>query len=201
MLEEQIQFLKEQTGIKNILAKQLRYPSLGKEFYRQHFNVRRSNMAWRGSTTPLDRTFACLTYLVPVIDSLNFAAPFFSQFPSLKVVLLPLIPILQIYGSVPFASLIIFFALYLLVVRNESINHFIRFNAMQAILLSIITTLCGLVLQLFGSALGGGLVIETVYNVIFLGTIAAVVYSVAQSVLGRYAEIPTLSEAVHMQVR
>jgi uncharacterized membrane protein len=158
-------------------------------------------MAWRSSTTPLDRTFACLTYLVPVIDSLDFAVPFFSQFPSLKVVLLPLIPILQIYGSVPFASLIIFFALYLLVVRNESINHFIRFNAMQAILLSIITTLCGLVLRLFVPALGGGLVIETVYNVIFLGTIAAVVYSVAQSVLGRYAEIPTLSEAVHMQVR
>jgi len=158
-------------------------------------------MAWRGSTTPLDRTFACLTYLIPVIDSLKFAGPFFNQFPGLGIVLLPLEPILQIYASVPFASLIIFFALYLLVVRNEGINHFIRFNAMQAILLSIITTLCSLVLALFVPALGGGLVVETVYNVIFLGTIAAVVYSVVQSVMGRYAEIPTLSDAVHMQVR
>jgi uncharacterized membrane protein len=158
-------------------------------------------MAWRSSTTPLDRTFACLTYLIPVIDSLEFAGPFFSQFPALKIVLLPLMPVLQIYDGVPFASLMIFFALYLLVVRNESINHFIRFNAMQAILLSIITTLCSLVLALFVPALGGGLVIETLYNVIFLGTIAAAVYSIAQSVMGRYAEIPTLSDAVHMQVR
>lgn len=158
-------------------------------------------MSWRGSTTPLDRTFACLTYLIPVIDSLEFSVPFFNQFPDLQVVLLPLVPVLQIYRAIPFASLIIFFALYLLVVRNESVNHFIRFNAMQAILLSIITTLCGLILSLFGPALSIGLLGETVFNVIFLGTIAAVVYSVVQSVMGRYAEIPTLSEAVHMQVR
>jgi len=34
-----------------------------------------------------------------------------------------------------------------------------------------------------------------------LGTVAAVLYSIVQSALGRYAEIPTLSEAVYMQVR
>jgi hypothetical protein len=45
------------------------------------------------------------------------------------------------------------------------------------------------------------LLIDTLSNAIFLGTIAAVVYSVVQTALGRYAEIPTLSEAVHMQVR
>jgi hypothetical protein len=37
--------------------------------------------------------------------------------------------------------------------------------------------------------------------VVVLGILAAVVYCVSQTVLGRYAEIPTLSEAVHMQVR
>jgi len=36
---------------------------------------------------------------------------------------------------------------------------------------------------------------------VFLGAIAAIIYSIVQSVLGRYAEIPTLSEAVYMQVR
>jgi uncharacterized membrane protein len=55
---------------------------------------------------------------------------------------------MQIY-SLPFASLIIFFALYLGVVRNENISHFIRFNAMQAILLDIVLMLCGLVLPIF----------------------------------------------------
>jgi hypothetical protein len=37
--------------------------------------------------------------------------------------------------------------------------------------------------------------------VVFLGVVAAVVYSVIQSAMGRYAEIPTISDAVYMQVR
>jgi hypothetical protein len=36
---------------------------------------------------------------------------------------------------------------------------------------------------------------------VFLGAFAAFVYAVVQSLLGRYAEIPPLSDAVYMQVR
>lgn len=163
-------------------------------------------MTWRGSTTPKDRFFACLPYLLPLIEGLAFGEYFFRQFPELRVILLPLSPVLFAYSIINrftfgFGGLIVFFALFLLVVRNESINHFIRFNAMQAILLDIILVLCSFILSLFGSGLGGGLIVETIYNVIFFGMIAAVVYSIVQSVMGRYAEIPTLSDAVYMQVR
>lgn len=154
-------------------------------------------MSWRGSTTPLDRTYACLPYLIPLFDGLSFAAPFFAQFPALQVILLPFDPLLSIY-RLQFVSLIIFFALFLLVVRNENINHFIRFNAMQALLLSIIVFLCRIAV---GLVLNGGLLFDTLSNVVFFGILAAVIYSVAQSVMGRYAEIPTLSDAVYMQVR
>ncbi|HEY9623089.1 MAG TPA: Tic20 family protein [Crinalium sp.] len=158
-------------------------------------------MTWRGSPTTLEKIFACLPYLIPLLDGLSFAAPFFQQFPALQVVLIPLLPLLTIY-SLPFVSLIVFFALFLLVVRNENIKHFIRFNAMQAILLSIVVFLCRLIVDyVLGPVLRGGLLIETLSNVVFLGILAAVIYSVAQSIMGRYAEIPTLSDAVHMQVR
>jgi uncharacterized membrane protein len=158
-------------------------------------------MSWRGSTSPQDRAFACLPYLLPLIESLAFASPFLSQFPVLGVLLVPLMPILSLYGTIPFAGLIVFFALYLGVVRNERIAHFIRFNAMQAILVDIILVLCSLVFSVLTPGLGGGLIAETLMNVVFLGAIAVIVYSIIQSVLGRYAEIPTLSEAVYMQVR
>jgi hypothetical protein len=49
--------------------------------------------------------------------------------------------------------------------------------------------------------LGTNLVTETLVNIVFLGTVAACGYSIVQSLLGHYAEIPTLSEAVHAQVR
>ncbi|MDB9337808.1 MULTISPECIES: Tic20 family protein [Cyanophyceae] len=158
-------------------------------------------MTWRGSTTVSDRIFACLPYLLPLVEGLAFGRYLFAQFPLLAVLFIPLSPIQGIYASIPFASLIIFFALLFLVVRNEKISHFIRFNTMQAILLDIALFLCFIVLEVLGSIPGAGFALETISNTIFIGIVAAVVYSVAQSVLGRYAEIPAISDAVHMQVR
>lgn len=157
-------------------------------------------MTWRGSTTVSDRIFACLPYLLPLIDGLMFGRFLFQQFPVLQLLLIPLAPLMQIY-RLPFASLIIFFALYLGVVRNENISHFIRFNAMQAILLDIVLMLCGLVLPLLTQGVQIAFIAETLYNMVFLGVLAAFIYAVVQSALGRYAEIPPLSDAVYMQVR
>jgi uncharacterized membrane protein len=158
-------------------------------------------MTWRGSTTVPDRIFACLPYLLPLVESLSFASFLFRQFPVLQLLLIPLSPIVAIYRSIPFASLIIFLVLFALVIRNEKINHFIRFNAMQAILLSIVLFLCSILLQVVSSVPGAGFATQTLANTIFIGILAAFVYSVAQSLLGRYAEIPAISDAVHMQVR
>ncbi|MBD2042006.1 Tic20 family protein [Microcoleus sp. FACHB-672] len=158
-------------------------------------------MSWRGSTTVSDRIFASLPYLLPLIDGIAFGQFLFAQFPPLQLIFLPLLPLLKIYSTVPFAGLIIFFALFLLVVRNEKISHFIRFNTMQAILLDIVLMLCGIILPILTGGLQIRFVMETLSNMIFLGVLAAFIYGVVQSAMGRYAEIPTISEAVHMQVR
>ena len=158
-------------------------------------------MAWRGSTTVKDRIFACLPYLLPLVEGLGFGGSLFQQFPALQVILIPLSPVLAIYGGIPFSGLIIFFALFMLVVRNEKIAHFIRFNTMQAILLSIVLTLCSLLLRVLNPVPGINFATETLANTIFIGLLLAVVYSVAQTIMGRYAEIPAISDAVYMQVR
>ena len=158
-------------------------------------------MAWRGSTTVKDRIFACLPYLLPLVEGVSFGSFLLSQFPPLRVILIPILPVLAIYNGVPFAGLIIFFALFMLVVRNEKIPHFIRFNTMQAILLSIVLSLCGLLVRVLSPVPGANFAIETLANTIFIGLVVAVVYSVAQTIMGRYAEIPAISDAVHMQVR
>jgi len=158
-------------------------------------------MTWRGSTSARDRFFACLPYLLPLIYSLSFAAPLLSQFPALGLLFIPILPIAQLYYSIPFASLIVFFALFMLVVRNSNILHFIRFNTMQAILLDIVLFLCTIVIQyVLQPIISGGLLLDTFYNVVFLGTLIAVGYSLVQTVQGKYAEIPTLSDAVYAQV-
>jgi uncharacterized membrane protein len=158
-------------------------------------------MTWRGETTIKDRLFACLPYALPLVSVIPFGSFLMGQFPPLQFLFLPLMPVIFIYGQIPFAGIVVFFLLFLLVVRNEKVPHFIRFNAMQAILLDIALTLCSLLLGVLMPALGQSLVTETLFNIIFLGTLAACIYAIVQSVLGRYAELPTISEAVYAQVR
>ena len=157
-------------------------------------------MTWRGSVDAKDRIFAALVYLMPLYYALPFGMFLFREFPILNLITIPLTPLIIIYSSFPFAGIIIFFVLFLAVVRNERISHFIRFNTMQAILLDIVLFLFGFLLQILGQGLGTNLLTETLYNVVFLGAFAACLYSIVQSGLGRYAEIPTLSEAVYSQV-
>jgi uncharacterized membrane protein len=157
-------------------------------------------MTWRGSTTPSDRFFACLPYLLPLVEGLVYGSYLFREFPALSLILVPLSPVLTLFGAIPFAELIIFFGLYFLVIRNENISHFIRFNAMQAILLDLILILCGLILGIVSGGMSA-FILETISNTIFLGIFAAFVYVVVQSVRGQYAEIPGISDAVYMQVR
>jgi uncharacterized membrane protein len=157
-------------------------------------------MSWRGSTTIRDRIFACLPYLLPIIEVFGFGTFLMSQFPPLRLVFLPLMPLLRIYYGVRYAGLLIFFALFLFVVRNEKISHFVRFNTMQAILLDIVIFLFSILTDVIGLVPAGNFAIETLSTTIFLGIVGTVVYSVAQSLMGRYAEIPAISEAVYMQL-
>ena len=150
-------------------------------------------MSLRGSTTIKERIFACLPYLLPLVEGLAFGGYLFQQVPALK----PLADVYRTYRNIPFAGLIVFFALFFLVVRNESIAHFIRFNTMQAILIDIVLVLCSFGLPLFGVSFAA----EIINNTIFIGVVAAVGYSIIQSALGRYAEVPVISEVVYMQVR
>ena len=159
-------------------------------------------MTWRGSTDTKDRIFAALVYLLPLYSAFAFGIFIFQQIPFLGAALaIALYPLAFLYSSLgSFGSLIIFFVLFFAVVRNPRISHFIRFNTMQAILIDILVYLLGLALDFVARGLGANLVVETLFNVVFLGAFAACVYSIIQSVIGKYADIPTISEAAYSQV-
>lgn len=158
-----------------------------------------------GSATGLDRAFAALSYVMPLASALQAGVYFFSflaqQAPpvlnAFQLLLLPLSPLLAIERN-PILGLGVFILLFAFVVRNTDINRFIRFNVLQAILVSFMLSIASLILNILG--LTRGFVGETLLNVLFLGGMAIVVYSVVQSIRGVYAEIPTISEAVNMQM-
>ncbi|MGK7873867.1 MAG: Tic20 family protein [Xenococcaceae cyanobacterium] len=165
-------------------------------------------MTWRSSTDAKDRIFATLVYLFALYDAWRFGGFLLKQFPILNILSVPLIPIAYIYDFLGqfvggFAEFLVFLILFFAVVRNERIIHFVRFNTIQTILIGILLSLLGLIMwSVLLPMLGrDSLLIETLSNVIFLAAVGACGYSMFQSALGLYAEIPTISNAAYSQVR
>lgn len=149
-----------------------------------------------------DRIFAALVYLFPLVYALPFGGLLFRQFPVLQALSQPLIVAYVITNSLPFAGIIIFFALWFAVVRNDNIAYFVRFNTMQAILLDILLIVSSLIVGILVTSFGGqSLIVETLNNTIFIGSIVTCLFGIVQSSRGLYAQIPTLSDAASSQIR
>ncbi|KAL6766201.1 TIC20 [Auxenochlorella protothecoides x Auxenochlorella symbiontica] len=87
------------------------------------------------------RMMSALFYMVPWIDSISVGRFIYSRFRNLILVYLAAGPLHNIYFSSQFAPLIIFFLLFLAVVKNTKLHHFVRYNAMQAVMLDIVVML------------------------------------------------------------
>ena len=171
-------------------------------------------MTWRGNSTAMDRVFACLLYALPLADAYRIdfrygeVISLLHSIPGISLVMIPLDLLVGLYSSIvepiPFGDFIAFMLIFALVVRNEQIRHFVRFNAMQAILVGIALSLFSILWQLILNVvpiLASTLIGSTLVSTLVLGGLAIIGYSIVQSALGRYAEIPTISDAVYMQVR
>ncbi|NMG57899.1 hypothetical protein E1H12_05000 [Geitlerinema sp. P-1104] len=168
-------------------------------------------MTWRGSNTPLDRILACVIYLLPLLESVRYGDYIFNLLPLLAtLILVPLSPLLSVYQGIvtafPFAGLIIFFALLFLVVRNTNLSHFLRFNTMQSLILRIALSLLAIVGQLLGLPLqaaptSGNLLATVLANLLFLAFFGGSLYAIIQAALGRYPDLPVVSDAAYQQVQ
>jgi hypothetical protein len=151
------------------------------------------------------RLLALLPYSLTWSDALPFGRDLFGNFPSLNALMLPAMPALLVQnlgsmGGMNLGGLLLFFLLFLAVVRNPKVPYTIRFNTLQALMLDILLVVIGLVFQLLQSLLGGGLLFRTLANTVFLGTLLILLFTVVQVLRGKEADLPTLSEAVRMQL-
>jgi uncharacterized membrane protein len=157
-------------------------------------------MSWQGSQTAADRFFGSIAYLLPIADVFFFGKFVFAQFPIVEQIYQPLAPLLALNND-RIGGLLLFLGLYIGVVINAKVNRFIRFNVLQAILIGILLSLCGLLLQyVLLPILGLGALTQVLMNTVFFGTWAISIYGIIMSALGKYTEIPQLSETAQMQV-
>ncbi len=166
-------------------------------------------MTFRGSVTIQDKLFSCLLYAMPMASAVVYGVSIFSQVPFSFYPFLPFALLLAILNTPVIPQLIsvdmvAFLCIYFFVVRNLKISHFIRFNAMQSILLRIvlilIQVLTSLLAPVFANLGSIQFLGEIFANTIFMGMTAACVYAVVQTIRGAYAEMPIVSDAAYYQV-
>lgn len=151
------------------------------------------------------RLLAVAAYLLPWRHGVEFASGLVRAFPELFPVInllaLPAAPLVAVETLLPFGGLVIFLGLYLGVVRNQRLPYAIRFNVLQAILLDIVLVLVSLVLGLFsGLPASAAFALRTLNDTVFLGTVLVIGYCLVQGLRGQEPELPTVSEAVRMQL-
>jgi hypothetical protein len=153
-----------------------------------------------GEITAWQRLLALLAYLLPWSDGLPFGRSLYGLFPALQWLSLPALPIVLVQQAVPFGGFLLFLVLFLAVVRNQRVPYFLRFNVLQAILLDIVLVVLSLAFNLLLSPLGGNFAVRTLSNTVFLGVLVLVLFAAVQCLRGKEADIPSLSEAVRMQL-
>jgi hypothetical protein len=146
------------------------------------------------------RLLAAAAYLLPWSDAIPFGRSLFGLFPFLQWLSVPALPVAMLQQMVPFGGLVLFLALYLAVVRNGQVPYPIRFNVLQAILIDIVLVVVTLAFNLLITPLGSGFALRTLSNSVFLGTLVVVLFGVVQNLRGKDADLPTISEAVRMQL-
>jgi uncharacterized membrane protein len=157
-------------------------------------------MSWQSSETPADRFFGSLAYFLPIADVFFFGRFVFAQFPIVEQLYQPLAPLLALNND-RIGGLLLFLGLYIGVVINPRISRFIRFNVLQSILIGILISLCGLLLQyVLLPIIGASPITQVLMNTVFFGTWVMAGYGIIMSALGKYTEIPQLSETAQMQV-
>ena len=145
------------------------------------------------------RPLAVLAYLLPWSAALPFGTSLDNLVPALQWLVVPALPLLMLERSVPFGGFLLFLVLFLAVVRNPRVPYFLRFNVLQAILLDIVLVVLSLAFQLL--RLGSlGFAGRTLANTVFLGVLVLLLFALVQCLRGKEADIPTLSEAVRMQL-
>lgn len=170
-------------------------------------------MVWRGNLTKVDRLWGGLVYLLPMARVVVFGLFLLARLPFLRDIFAPILALAQIlaYPIIPQlidVDFVVFICLYILVVRDSRVKHFIRFSTMQALLISIALTLLLLVVDLTGTTgifdfVPGSLLfylIELLASTLFIGVNAITIYGIIQAILGKYAEIPVISTAAYSQV-
>ena len=146
------------------------------------------------------RVLGFLLYMLPWSDAIPFGRNLFLEFSWLQWITLPVLPIFVFEQTIPFSGILLFFIIFLGVVRNPKVPYFLRFNALQALLLDIGIVITGYAFQILLKPLAGGLAVRTLSSTVLIGILTIVIFALIECFQGKEPDLPGISQAVRMQL-
>ncbi len=139
-------------------------------------------------------------YMIPWSDSLKFGNHLFIKFPIIQIIQLPAIPIILIERSIPFGSLLLFLAIFIGLIRNNNISYFLRFNALQSLLINIGIIIVSFIFEIIFSPFSDSLIIRTLSSTLLISLFSVIIYCVWSCAEGKEPNLPVISQATKMQL-
>ena len=152
------------------------------------------------------RLVAPLMYLLPWSDAIPLGsgpAGLFLQYPVLRPLVQPARPLMLLERSIPFGlgGLLLVIVLFYAVVRNPNVPYFLRFNALQALLIDIALIVLSFGFRLLEKAISAGtLLLGTLTSAVVVAVLAILLFSLVECLRGREPDLPGISQAVRMQL-
>ena len=141
-----------------------------------------------------------LLYMIPWADSLIFGNHLYIKYPFTQIIQIPAIPIILIERSIPFGNLLLFLAIFIGLVRNSKVSYFLRFNALQSLLINIGIIIVSFILEIIFSPFLNSLIIRTLSSTLLISLFSVIVYCVWSCTQGNEPDLPIISEATKMQL-
>ncbi len=147
-----------------------------------------------------ERLLGVFLYMIPWADCLVFGNHLYIKFPITQIIKIPAIPIIIIERSIPFGSLLLFLAIFIGLVRNNRVSYFLRFNALQSLLINIGIIIIGFIFEIFLSPFANSLILRTFSSTLLISLFSIISYSVWSCTQGNEPNLPGISEATKMQL-
>ena len=141
-----------------------------------------------------------ILYMIPWADCLKFGAHLYIKYPFTQIIQIPAIPILFIERSLPFGNILLFLAIFIGLIRNRKVSYFLRFNALQSLLLNIGIIIVSFIFEIVFSPFLNTLIIRTFSSTLLISLFSVIVYCVWACTQGDEPDLPIISQATKMQL-
>ena len=147
-----------------------------------------------------EKLLGILLYLIPWADCLKFGNHLFIKYPFTQIIQIPAIPIIIIERLIPFGNLLLFLLIFIGLVRNRKVSYFLRFNALQSLLINISIIIISFIFDILFNPFGNSLIIRTFSSTLLISLFSIITYCVWSCTQGNEPNLPGISQATKMQL-